>query len=132
MPGAEERKLGIRGSSTTQVILEDARVPVENVLGEIGKGHKIAFNVLNVGRLKLGACVVGGGKYALAEGVKYANLRKQFGVTIGTFGAVREKIADTASALFASESLVYRVAGMVDDRLAEVRKGIPDYYEVYQ
>src|SRR3990170_752177 len=108
-PGPEEKKLGIRGSSTTSVILEDAKVPVENVLGEIGKGHKIAFNVLNVGRLKLGA-----------------------GVTIGTFGAIREKIADTAAALFASESLVYRVAGMVDDRLAEVKKGIPDYYDAYQ
>jgi butyryl-CoA dehydrogenase len=131
-PGAEEKKLGIRGSSTTQVVLEDARVPVENVLGEIGKGHKIAFNVLNVGRLKLGACVVGGGKYALAEGVKYANLRKQFGVTIGTFGAIREKVADMVAALFASESVAYRVGGMVDDRLALVPKGIPDYYEVYQ
>jgi len=131
-PGAEEKKLGIRGSSTTQVILEDARVPVGNVLGDIGKGHKIAFNVLNVGRLKLGACVVGGGKYALAEGVKYANLRKQFGVTIGTFGAIREKIADMVAALFASESVAYRVGGMVDDRLALVPKGIPDYYEAYQ
>jgi len=131
-PGAEEKKLGIRGSSTTQVVLEDARVPVENVLGEIGKGHKIAFNVLNVGRLKLGACVVGGGKYALAEAVRYANLRKQFGVTIGSFGAIREKIADMVAALFASESVAYRVGGMVDDRLATVPKGIPDYYEVYQ
>jgi butyryl-CoA dehydrogenase len=131
-PGPEEKKLGIRGSSTTQVVLEDARVPVENVLGEIGKGHKIAFNVLNVGRLKLGACVVGGGKYALAEGVRYANLRKQFGVTIGSFGAIREKIADMVAALFASESVAYRVGGMVDDRLATVPKGIPDYYEAYQ
>jgi alkylation response protein AidB-like acyl-CoA dehydrogenase len=131
-PGPEEKKLGIRGSSTTQVILEDARVPVENVLGEIGKGHKIAFNVLNVGRLKLGACVVGGGKYALAEGVRYANLRKQFGVTIGSFGAIREKIADMVAGLFASESVAYRVGGMVDDRLATVQKGIPDYYEAYQ
>ncbi len=131
-PGPEEKKLGIRGSSTTSVTLEDARVPVDNVLGEIGKGHKIAFNVLNVGRLKLGACVVGGGKYALAEGVKYANLRKQFGVTIGTFGAIREKIADMVAALFASESVTYRVGGMVDDRLATVPKGTPDYYEVYQ
>jgi alkylation response protein AidB-like acyl-CoA dehydrogenase len=131
-PGAEEKKLGIRGSSTTQVLLDDARVPVENVLGEIGKGHKIAFNVLNVGRLKLGACVAGGGKYALAEGVKYANQRKQFGVTIGTFGAIREKIADMVAMLFASESVAYRVGGMVDARLALVRKGIPDYYEAYQ
>ncbi|MFZ2224660.1 MAG: acyl-CoA dehydrogenase family protein [Candidatus Deferrimicrobium sp.] len=131
-PGPQEKKLGIRGSSTTSLILEDAKVPVENVLGEIGKGHKIAFNVLNVGRLKLGACVTGAGKFAFAEGVRYANLRKQFGVTIGTFGAIREKIADTAAALFASEALVYRLAGMIDDRLAAVPKGIPDYYEAYQ
>ncbi len=131
-PGPEEKKLGIRGSSTTQVILEDALVPVENVLGEIGKGHKIAFNVLNVGRLKLGACVMGGAKYAIGEGVGYANLRKQFGVTIGTFGAIREKIADMVAATFASESVVYRVGGMVDDRLATVPKGIPDYYGAYQ
>ena len=131
-PGPQEKKLGIRGSSTTSLILEDAKVPVENVLGEIGKGHKIAFNVLNVGRLKLGACVTGAGKFAFAEGVRYANLRKQFGVTIGTFGAIREKIADTAAALFASEALVYRVAGMIDDRLAAVPKGIPDYYDAYQ
>jgi alkylation response protein AidB-like acyl-CoA dehydrogenase len=131
-PGPEEKKLGIRGSSTTQVVLEDARVPVENVLGEIGKGHKIAFNVLNVGRLKLGACVVGGGKYALAEAVKYANLRKQFGVPIGSFGAIREKVADMVSGLFAAESVAYRVGGMVDDRLATVPKGTADYYEAYQ
>ena len=131
-PGPQEKKLGIRGSSTTSLILEDAKVPVENVLGEIGKGHKIAFNVLNVGRLKLGACVTGAGKFAFADGVRYANLRKQFGVTIGTFGAIREKIADTAAALFASEALVYRVAGMIDDRLAAVPKGIPDYYDAYQ
>ena len=131
-PGPQEKKLGIRGSSTTSLILEDAKVPVENVLGEIGKGHKIAFNVLNVGRLKLGACVTGAGKFAFADGVRYANLRKQFGVTIGTFGAIREKIADTAAALFASEAMVYRVAGMIDDRLAAVPKGIPDYYDAYQ
>ncbi|MBI5419031.1 MAG: acyl-CoA dehydrogenase family protein [Deltaproteobacteria bacterium] len=131
-PGAEEKKMGIKGSSTTPLILEDAKVPVENVLGEIGKGHKIAFNALNVGRLKLGANVTGAAKGAFAEGVKYANLRKQFGVPIGTFGAIKEKIADMAAALFASESLVYRLAGMIDDRLATIDKGTPDYYEAYQ
>ena len=130
--GPEEKKLGIRGSSTTSVILEDAKVPVENVLGEIGKGHKIAFNVLNVGRLKLGACVTGAAKVALREGLLYANLRKQFGVPISSFGAIREKVADTAAALFASESVTYRVAGMVDDRLATIPKGGQDYYERYQ
>lgn len=130
--GAEEKKMGIRGTSTTQIILDNARVPVENVLGEIGKGHKIAFNVLNVGRFKLGAGVTGAAKHALAEGILYANMRKQFGVPISTFGAIKEKIADMTAAVFASESLVYRLAGLIDNRLATIAKGIPDYYEVYQ
>ena len=131
-PGPEEKKLGIKGSSTTQVILDDVKVPVENVLGEIGKGHKIAFNVLNVGRFKLGAVVTGTAKAALIDGLKYANLRKQFGVPIGTFGAIREKIADMTAAIFASESLVYRLAGMIDDRLEILPKGRADYYDAYQ
>ena len=131
-PGPEEKKLGIKGSSTTQVILEDVKVPVENVLGEIGKGHKIAFNVLNVGRLKLGAVVTGTAKASLVDGLKYANLRKQFGSPIGTFGAIREKIADMTSAIFASESLVYRLAGMIDDRLEILPRGGADYYDAYQ
>jgi len=130
-PGPEEKKLGIKGSSTTQVILEDVKVPAENVLGEIGKGHKIAFNVLNVGRFKLGAVVTGAAKAALVEGVKYANLRKQFGVPIGMFGAIREKIADMTAAIFASESLVYRLAGMIDDHLETIPKGGADYYDAY-
>ncbi|MGE5189501.1 MAG: acyl-CoA dehydrogenase family protein [Gemmatimonadota bacterium] len=131
-PGPEEKKLGIRGSSTTPLILEDAKVPVENVLGEIGKGHKIAFNILNLGRLKLGANVVGGAKAALVEGVKYANVRRQFGVPIGTFGAIREKIADSVARIFAAESLVYRLSGMIDARLATVDGARPDYYEACQ
>ena len=130
--GAEEKKMGIRGSSTTQIILDNARVPVENVLGEIGKGHKIAFNVLNVGRFKLGAAVTGAAKYAFGVGVKYANLRKQFGSQISSFGAIKEKIADMAAGLFASESLVYRLAGLIDDRLATIPKDTPNYYEAYQ
>ncbi|MDD5104473.1 MAG: acyl-CoA dehydrogenase family protein [Desulfuromonadaceae bacterium] len=130
--GSEENKMGVRGSSTTQVILEDAKVPVENLLGDIGKGHKIAFNVLNVGRFKLGAAVTGAAKTALATGIKYANERKAFGVTIGTFGAIQEKIADMNAALFASESLVYRLAGLIDDRLATLPKETENYYEVYQ
>jgi alkylation response protein AidB-like acyl-CoA dehydrogenase len=130
--GAEEKKLGIRGTSTTQIILENAKVPVENVLGEIGKGHKIAFNVLNVGRFKLGAGVTGAAKYALAVGVKYANVRKQFGVLISTFGAIKEKIADMTAEIFASESLVYRLAGLIDNKLATIPKDTPDYYAVYQ
>jgi alkylation response protein AidB-like acyl-CoA dehydrogenase len=130
--GPEENKMGVRGSSTTQIILEDAKVPVENLLGEIGKGHKIAFNVLNVGRFKLGAAVTGAAKVSLATGIKYANERKAFGVTIGSFGAIQEKIADMSAAIFASESLVYRLAGMIDDRLATLPKGTDNYYETYQ
>ena len=130
--GPEENKMGVRGSSTTQIILEDAKVPVANLLGEIGKGHKIAFNVLNVGRFKLGAAVTGAAKIAYTTGVKYANERKAFGVTIGTFGAIQEKIADMSAALFASESVVYRLAGLIDDRLATLPKGTDNYYETYQ
>ena len=130
--GPEENKMGVRGTSTTQIILEDAKVPVENLLGEIGKGHKIAFNVLNVGRFKLGAGVTGAAKIALTTGIKYANERKAFGVTIGTFGAIQEKIADMSAAIFASESLVYRLAGLIDDRLATIPKDTENYYETYQ
>jgi len=130
--GPEEKKLGIKGSSTTQIILDNARVPVENLLGEIGKGHKIAFNVLNVGRFKLGAAVTGAAKHALVTGIKYANERKQFGVPIASFGAIREKIADMTAGIFAAESLVYRLAGLIDDRLATIPKETADYYDAYQ
>lgn len=130
--GPEEKKLGIRGTSTTAVILEDALVPVENVLGEVGKGHKIAFNILNIGRFKLGAVVTGVAKVALAEGARYANARKQFGVPIACFGAIREKIADSVADLFRAESIVYRVAGLLDRRLETIEKGNPDYYRAYQ
>ncbi len=130
--GPEEKKMGIKGSSTTTVILEGAKVPVENVLGEIGKGHKIAFNVLNVGRFKLGAAVTGAARIALGVGISYTNVRKQFGVTISSFGALREKMADRTADLFASEALIYRLAGMIDDRLATLDKAAPNYYEAYQ
>lgn len=130
--GAEEKKLGIKGSSTTQIILDNCKVPVENVLGEIGKGHKIAFNVLNVGRFKLGAGVTGAAKMALAEGIKYANERKQFGKSIGSFGAIQEKIADMNSDIYVAESLIYRLAGLLDNKLALIDKGIDNYYEEYQ
>lgn len=130
--GPEEKKLGIKGSSTTQIILDNCKVPVENVLGEIGKGHKIAFNVLNVGRFKLGAAVTGAAKMAMIEGIKYANIRKQFGKPISSFGAMQEKIADMTAAIFASESLVYRMSGAIDDKLATLTKGIDNYYEEYQ
>jgi alkylation response protein AidB-like acyl-CoA dehydrogenase len=130
--GPEEKKLGIRGTSTTAVILEDARVPVENVLGEVGKGHKIAFNILNIGRFKLGAVVTGAAKVTFAEGARYANARRQFGVPIATFGAIREKIADSVADIFRAESIVYRVAGLLDRRLASIEKGTSNYYETYQ
>ena len=130
--GPEEKKLGIKGSSTTQIILDNCKVPVENLLGEPGKGHKIAFNVLNVGRFKLGAGVTGAAKMALVTGIKYANERKQFKRKISSFGAIAEKIADLTADLFASESLVYRLAGLLDNKLATIEKGIDNYYEEYQ
>jgi alkylation response protein AidB-like acyl-CoA dehydrogenase len=130
--GAEEKKMGIKGSSTRQVILNNCKVPVENVLGEIGKGHKIAFNVLNVGRFKLGAAVTGAAKYALEIGVRYANERKQFDRPIADFGAIKEKISDMAAFTFASESLIYRLSGLLDEKLATIDKSEPNYYELYQ
>ncbi|HKJ04732.1 MAG TPA: acyl-CoA dehydrogenase family protein [Geopsychrobacteraceae bacterium] len=130
--GKEEKKMGIKGSSTTQIILDNCKVPVENVLGEIGRGHKIAFNVLNVGRFKLGACVTGAAKFAMLEGVKYGNERKQFGTPIGQFGAIQEKIADMAADIFAAESLVYRLAGLLDEKLATIDRSIDNYYVEYQ
>ncbi len=129
--GAEEKKLGIKGSSTTQIILDNCKVPVENLLGEKGKGHKIAFNVLNIGRFKLGAGVTGASKMALAEGIKYANERKQFNTPISQFGAISQKIADLTAYIFASESLVYRLAGLLDDKIATIEKGIDNYYDEY-
>lgn len=129
--GPEEKKLGIKGSSTVQLILENAKVPVENLLGQVGKGHKIAFNVLNIGRFKLGAMVTGWAKHALGVAVKYANERKQFGQPISSFGAIREKIADMTASIFASEAVVYRLAGLLDSKLATVDKGIDNYYEEY-
>ena len=129
--GPEEKKMGIKGSSTTQIILDNCKVPVENVLGTIGKGHKIAFNSLNIGRFKLGAGVTGASKMALVDGIKYANERKQFGRTIGSFGAIQEKIADCTADIFAAESLVYRLAGLLDNKLASIEKGIDNYYEEY-
>jgi alkylation response protein AidB-like acyl-CoA dehydrogenase len=130
--GPEEKKLGIKGSSTTQIILDNCKVPVENLLGEAGRGHKIAFNVLNVGRFKLGAGVTGAAKMALVTGIKYANERKQFKRKISSFGAIAEKIADLTADLFASESLVYRLAGLLDNKLATIEKGIDNYYVEYQ
>ncbi len=115
--GAEEKKMGIHGSSTCPVILEDAKVPLENVMFEIGKGHKIAFNVLNMGRWKLGAITTGGCKGCVTEAVKYANTRIQFKVPISSFGMIKTKLANMAVRTYMSESMMYRLAGMFDDRL---------------
>jgi len=112
--GPEEHKMGIAGTSTTQVILEDAEVPVGNVLGEIGKGHKIAFNILNVGRFKLGAACVGAAKRALEHALAYALERKQFGKRIAEFGLIREKLGGMFARTYAAEAMVYRTVGMID------------------
>ncbi|MBV8051896.1 MAG: acyl-CoA dehydrogenase family protein [Acidobacteriaceae bacterium] len=120
--GAEEHKMGIRGSSTCPIILNDCKVPVENLLGEIGKGHVIAFNILNVGRFKLGAMCVGGARVAIENAVAYAKQRKAFKKVIADFGLVREKIANMAVLIYVGESLVYRTVGMMDVALAEVDK----------
>jgi len=136
--GAEEKKLGIRGSSTCPLILNDCKVPVENVLGEIGKGHTIAFNILNIGRFKLGAGCVGGTRTALQNAIGYAKQRKAFGKSIAEFGLIKEKIADIAIGIYTGEALVYRTVGMIDAALAnidksspeasrEIRKGIEEY-----
>ncbi|HWZ51164.1 MAG TPA: acyl-CoA dehydrogenase family protein [Granulicella sp.] len=116
--GKEEHKLGIRGSSTCPLILKDCKVPVENLLGEVGKGHHIAFNVLNVGRYKLGAAAVGGARTALGYGIQYAKDRKAFGKSISEFGLIQEKIADCAVGIFAGEALCYRTVGMIDQALS--------------
>jgi alkylation response protein AidB-like acyl-CoA dehydrogenase len=119
-PGAEEHKMGIRGSSTTPVNLESVPVPVENVLGEVGKGHHIAFNILNMGRLKLGAGCIGGAKHLFAEAVKWAKEREAFGHPIGDFGLIKEKLGEMAVRIYAAESTCYRTAGMIDGLLEGV------------
>ena len=134
--GAEEHKMGIRGSSTCPLILTDCKVPVENVLGEIGKGHHIAFNVLNVGRFKLGAGCVGGARSSIESAIAYAKQRKAFGKVIADFGLVREKIANMAVGIFTGEAMAYRTVGMMDAAIAhladhndmvQVRKVIDEY-----
>jgi len=114
--GAEEDKMGIKGSSTRQVFFENVAVPCNNVLGEVGKGHHIAFNVLNIGRLKLGLGTMGGAKSCITTSVKYANERVQFGQPISNFGAIQHKLAEQAIQTFALESALYRTAGMIEDR----------------
>jgi alkylation response protein AidB-like acyl-CoA dehydrogenase len=124
--GAEEHKMGIRGSSTCPIILNDCKVPVENMLGEIGKGHVIAFNILNVGRFKLGAMCVGGARLSLENAIGYAKQRKAFGKVIADFGLVREKLANMAVGIYTGEALVYRTVGMMDVALSEVDKTAAD------
>lgn len=136
--GAEERKLGIKSSSTRMLILEDVHVPVENLLGERGKGHKIAFNILNIGRFKLGAGTTGGAKETLAIATQYAKDRKAFGQSIAEFGMIQHKLGEMAIRTFASESMLYRTAGLIDRILEGVKfsdeggeerilKGIEEY-----
>jgi alkylation response protein AidB-like acyl-CoA dehydrogenase len=124
--GAEEHKMGIRGSSTCPIILNDCKVPLENLLGEVGKGHLIAFNILNVGRFKLGAMCLGGGRVSLENAIGYAKQRKAFNKVIADFGLVQEKIANMAALLYVGESLVYRTVAMMDAALSEVDKSAAD------
>jgi alkylation response protein AidB-like acyl-CoA dehydrogenase len=114
--GAEEDKMGIKGSSTRQVYFENMQIPAENVLGQIGKGHLIAFNALNIGRFKLGAMCAGAAKTVTSMAVRYANERIQFGVPIGTFGAIQYKIAEMAIRAFAAESVTYRISNLIHDK----------------
>ncbi len=118
--GAEEHKLGIRGSSTCPLILTDCRVPAGNLLGEPGKGQHIAFNILNIGRFKLGAACVGGARNALESAIQYAKERKAFGKAIAEFGLIQEKLAECAAGIYAGESMVYRTCGMIDAALTGV------------
>ncbi len=118
-PGAEEHKLGIRGSSTCPLVLADCKIPRENLLGEAGKGHHIAFNVLNVGRFKLGVACIGGARQAMAAMVRYARERHAFGKSIAEFGLIQRKISSAAARLYAAESMAYRTAGLIDARLAQ-------------
>src|SRR6201987_704036 len=118
--GPEEHKMGIKGSSTVQLYFQDCKVPVENVLGEIGKGHRIAFNILNIGRLKLCAAAIGGARRAITDSVQYAKTREQFKQPIANFGAIKHKLADMAIKVFVGESALYRTAKWIDDKEEEL------------
>ncbi|MGA3160232.1 MAG: acyl-CoA dehydrogenase family protein [Terracidiphilus sp.] len=118
--GAEEHKLGIRGSSTCSLVMDNCRIPVSNLLGEAGKGHHIAFNVLNVGRYKLGVACIGGARHALGHMIRWAKERKAFGKAIAEFGLIQRKISLSATRLYAAESMAYRTVGMIDARLAQL------------
>ncbi|MER3498350.1 MAG: acyl-CoA dehydrogenase [Chitinophagaceae bacterium] len=118
--GPEEHKMGIKGSSTVQLYFQDAKVPVENVLGEIGKGHRIAFNILNIGRLKLCAAAVGGSRRSLTDTVQYAKTREQFKQPIANFGAIKHKLAEMAIRIYTAESALYRTACWIDEKEKEL------------
>ncbi len=118
--GPEEHKMGIKGSSTVQLYFQDCKVPVENLLGEIGKGHIIAFNILNIGRLKLCAAALGGAKMSLSDTIVYAKTREQFKTAIANFGAIKYKLAEMAIRIFASESALYRTSKWIDDKEIEL------------
>src|SRR6476659_2460813 len=118
-PGAEEHKMGIKGSSTTPLVLADAKAPVENLLGEVGKGHKIAFNTLNIGRFKLGAMCIGGMKLMMHESIRYANERQQFGKSISSFGAIKSKLGEMAIRTWGGEAMIYRTLGMIEDAIGD-------------
>jgi len=120
--GEEEHKMGIKGSSTRQVFFSDCKVPVENVLGEIGKGHLIAFNILNIGRAKLAAAALGGGKQVINQSVEYANTRTQFKLPIAKFGAIKHKLAEQAIRTFAVESAIYRVSDLIEAKEIELEQ----------
>src|SRR5262245_47327930 len=133
--GAEENKMGLRGSSTRPLILNNARIPIDNLIGEIGKGHHVAFNILNIGRAKLGAGAVGGAKTALNDAIQYAKQRIAFGKPIASFGAIKHKLADMAIRIWVAEGMVYRTAGLMDrsldavdvDNVPQVLKAIEEY-----
>src|SRR6202007_1201222 len=128
--GAEEHKMGIKGSSTTAVYFDNVPVPVENVLGEIGRGHVIAFNILNIGRLKLGPAVMGAAKSILSISIKYAKQRKAFGLPIASFGAIQHKLAEMAIRIFATESMAWRVVGLIQAQLSGAEHGAADSAKV--
>ncbi len=128
----EEKKMGIKGSSTCSVILENARVPVENMLWEEGKGHQVAFNILNIGRFKLGAACVGGSKMVMEFAVEYALQRVQFKQPIAEFNLMKNKFANMAILIYLQESMVYRIAGMIDERLEEVQESGGDLSDLAQ
>jgi hypothetical protein len=118
--GPEEKKMGIKGSSTVQLYFQDCKVPVENLLGEVGKGHKIAFNILNIGRLKLCAAALGGARKSLSGTVEYAKTREQFKQPISNFGAIKHKLAEMALRIFVAESALYRTAKWIDEKEHEL------------